>query len=99
MNATTRDTGGLGLGGPSDQSAIRTTDQDDAEPGSQAGWPRKQEPGATAGHPDAAAKTRRGDTTAESERGISETERRAGTPDPRATTDWSHGEGEPGSTG
>jgi hypothetical protein len=31
-------------------------------------------------------------------RGISDTERRAGTPDPRATTDWNHGEGEtPGS--
>lgn len=31
----------------------------------------------------------------ESARGTSETERIAGTPDDRATTDWQHGEGEP----
>lgn len=34
-------------------------------------------------------------TPQEDERAVSETERQAGTPDERATTDGTHGEGEP----
>jgi hypothetical protein len=101
-----RDSGGLNQGGPSDQGSVRPEPQDDAEQGSQSGRPQFEERHAQA---ELAAKRDRAEkdkpaerapplpqaSTAEDERGISATEREAGTPDPRATTDWSHGEGEP----
>jgi hypothetical protein len=87
MMNRSKDRGGLNQGGPSDQETNRPQAQDDAPQGSQSGQPRRQEraqppsrkPSAASGEPDEL-------------RGVSETEREAGTPDPRATTDWTQGE-------
>lgn len=93
MNAP-RDPGGLNQGGPGDQSSVRPTPQDDGGQGSQSGRPQAQEPLEKPWRPGEQAPGA-ADDPPEKERGVSDTERRAGTPDPRATTDWEHGENEP----
>jgi hypothetical protein len=87
------DSGGLNQGGPSDQASAKPEAQDPGRQGSQSGRPQRQETEA----PGSAATGPRHPPVARPEeaRGVSETEREAGTPDPRATTDWNHGEGEP----
>jgi hypothetical protein len=90
----------LGQGGPSDQASQRRDPRDDGDQGAQSGRPQAQhsaseegESGAPAGGGAVSRAPVRGDGE-----GMSDTERKAGTPDARATTDWRHGEGEP-STG
>jgi len=89
------DSGGLNQGGPSDQSSIKPDAQDAGRQGSQSGQPQRQEaeqPGSmqpAGGRKDKPASS---SDAPEDTRGVSETEREAGTPDPRATTDWTQGE-------
>jgi hypothetical protein len=89
------DSGGLNQGGPSDQSANKPDAQDAGRQGSQSGRPQRQEAEQPAGKQPS---TRGDDKPAastdapEDTRGVSETEREGGTPDPRATTDWTQGE-------
>jgi hypothetical protein len=99
-NATRVDGRGLNQGGPGDQRGPRPDPQDDGQQGSQSGRPQNQGPAM----PDKPGAQRPRaplpqDSTAEDERGVSDTERQAGTPDPRATTDWIHGENEQGPGG
>jgi hypothetical protein len=89
------DSGGLNRGGPSDQASIRPDAQDEGRQGSQSGRPQRQ----AAEQPTADEPSRGGraqgvaaSDAPEDTRGVSETEREAGTPDPRATTDWTQGE-------
>ena|SRR5437868_1127313 len=86
------DSGGLNQGGPSDQAAVKPDAQDGGRQGSQSGRPQRQE---TQQPCSANESPRQRKPRPEEARGVSETEREAGTPDPRATTDWAHGEGEP----
>ena len=97
MNPTRR-TRPLNQGGPSDQASQRQDARDEGGLGSQQGRPQAQ---AERSDPAVGAAESPGRTPAEdSAHGMSETERKAGTPDARATTDWRHGEGEPaGATG
>ena len=89
------DSGGLNQGGPSDQASNKPDAQDGGRQGSQRGRPQRQEAEQPSGDrpsthdPDTPAA--RSDAP-EDTRGVSETEREAGTPDPRATTDWTQGE-------
>lgn len=83
---------GLGHGGPGEQDDPAAPAPGDGVMGSQSGRPGHQpakEGGPPAAHPAQPL------APGESARGTSETERIAGTPDDRATTDWQHGEGEP----
>ena len=86
------DSGGLNQGGPSDQSSAKPDAQDRGRQGSQSGRPQRKEPEQPGSAEEA---PRQHEPRPEEVRGVSETEREAGTPDPRATTDWTHGEGEP----
>jgi len=87
------DSGGLNQGGPSDQASNKPDAQDSGRQGSQSGRPQRQE----AEQPSRKQPLDRDKPAAHSDapedtRGVSETEREAGTPDPRATTDWTQGE-------
>jgi hypothetical protein len=85
------DSGGLNRGGPSDQASEKPDAQDRRRQGSPGGQPQRHE---TAQPGGAEESPRQHEPGPEEARGVSETEREAGTPDPRATTDWNHGEGE-----
>lgn len=99
------DSGGLNQGGPSDQGSVRPDPRERGDAGSQQGRPQNQEVHAAEREAqkqppdrpvhDAAASSHASSGEPPELRGVSETERAAGTPDPRATTDWTHGEGEP----
>lgn len=104
MPATDNDS--LIQGGPGDQAGPADDARDRGRAGSQQGRPQEQErrverdAGQDAGRAasrdaDRGAKRAPPPNDAGDERAISDMERRAGTPDERATTDWSHGEGEP----
>jgi hypothetical protein len=86
-------------GGPSDQASVRPEPQDAGRQGSQSGRPQVQEEGAPSQRPDphgaapAASPDDARRDVAEGERGVSETERRAGSPDPHASTDNALGDG------
>lgn len=89
------DSGGLNRGGPSDQASNRPDAQDEGQQGSQSGRPQRQEAEPPSRHrPPGRAneETPASSDAPEDLRGVSETEREAGTPDPRATTDWTQGE-------
>jgi hypothetical protein len=92
MNAP-QDNGRLNQGGPGDQSGPRPSPQDGSQQGSQSGRPQSQEPLERPWRPGEPAPGASADEPPEKERGISDTERRGGTPDPRATTDGLQGEG------
>src|SRR5688572_30721548 len=97
MNAP-KDTGRLNQGGPADQAGPQPLDtgkQDMGQPGSQSGRPQAQDPLERPWRPGEYAPGSSAAEPPKKERGISETERQAGTPDPRATTDGEHGENEP----
>lgn len=85
--------GGLNQGSPADQAGAQSKALDEGRQGSQSGGPQRQDAEQPA---NAATDSPRHAPTVRPEeaRGLSETEREAGTPDPRATTDWNHGEGE-----
>lgn len=91
---------GLNQGGPGDQKSPRKQQGDENELGSQSGRVQHQAPlmpkhgGAQQpGQKRPEAKDLPQRSTAEDERGVSDTERRAGSPDPRATTDSGDGSG------
>lgn len=79
MNAP-RDPAGLNQGGPGDQAGPRPTPQDDSKQGSQSGRPQAQEPLERPWRPGEQAPGGPADEPPEKERGISDTERQAGTP-------------------
>jgi hypothetical protein len=98
------DSGGLNQGGPSDQAGPRPDSRECGGEGSQQGRPQNQaaqeDEREARKRPGRPAQETAADSPAASDepaelRGVSDTERAAGTPDPRATTDWTHGEGEP----
>ena len=87
------DSGGLNQGGPSDQSSNKPDAQDAGRQGSQSGQPQRQEAEQPVGkQPRDDGKPAASSDAPEDTRGLSETEREGGTPDPRATTDWTQGE-------
>jgi hypothetical protein len=93
-----QDEAGLNQGGPGEQRSPRESDTDAARTGSsQGGAPlpgddgSERLPSRKPGPPVHGADNESDDV----ERGASATERDAGTPDDRATTDGQHGEGEP----
>lgn len=90
MNAP-QDPGRLNQGGPGDQAGPRPSAQDESTQGSQSGRPQAQEPLEQPWRPGEPAPGA-ADDPPEKERGISDTERQGGTPDPRATTDGLRGE-------
>lgn len=94
--ATTRndDDDSLLQGGPGDQASAAADARQAGLAGSQQGRPQAQEHEVVARERQARQPAPAA-SGADGERGISATERQAGTPDERATTDWSHGEGEP----
>jgi hypothetical protein len=97
--STAPDSKPLGEGGPSDQGTVRPDPQDAGRQGSQSGRPQVQEEGAPSQRPDpsppapAVAPGHAPHETAEGERGLSETERRAGSPDADVTSDNALGDG------
>lgn len=87
-------------GGPGDQAGPSADPRDTGRAGSQQGRPQQQEDAAAparveGGRAPRAAESRNPVPDAQDDRAVSETERQAGNPDDRATTDWTHGEGEP----
>lgn len=90
---------GLAQGGPGDQKSPRKQQGDENELGSPSGRIQHQAPlmpergSAQPGQKRPTAKDLPQTSTAEDERGLSDTERRAGSPDPRATTDSGDGTG------
>lgn len=86
-------------GGPGDQAGPSADLQDTGHAGSQQGRPQQQEDAAAPARVKAkaprAAEPRDPVPDAQDDRAVSQTERQAGSPDDRATTDWTHGEGEP----
>ena len=85
MNAP-REPGGLNQGGPGDQAGPRATPQDEPKQGSQSGRPQAQEPLERPWRPGEPAPGSSADEPPEKERGISDTERQAGTPGGPDTT-------------
>jgi hypothetical protein len=92
MNAQ-QDPGRLNQGGPGDQAGPRPSAQDESTQGSQSGRPQSQDPLEKPWRPGEPAPGAAADDPPEKERGISDTERQGGTPDPRVTTDQQRGEG------
>ncbi|MBA3590217.1 hypothetical protein [Methylibium sp.] len=83
-------------GGPGDQAGPFADPRDTGQTGSQRGRPQQQESataqrGAEGGLPPSSGEQQ----DRHDERVVTDMERKAGTPDDRATTDWAHGEGEP----
>lgn len=86
-------------GGPGDQAGPSADSRDTGRAASQQGRPQVQDDAAAPGRVQSGAPRagERGNPAPDKEddRAVSETERKAGSPDERATTDWAHGEGEP----
>lgn len=87
-------------GGPGDQAGPSADPRDTGGAGSQQGRPQQQED-VPAERDDGTRSPSAGSQVhgPGDDRAVSDMERRAGTPDDRATTDWAHGEGEPPVTG
>ncbi|MBA3597358.1 MAG: hypothetical protein H0W40_08270 [Methylibium sp.] len=85
-------------GGPGDQAGLSADSRDTGQAGSQQGRPQQQEPATGQRTADGGSPPPNGQSANHDERAITDMERKAGTPDDRATTDWAHGEGEPKTT-
>lgn len=96
MNRDTRADGkGLNPGGPGDTPSPGKQQGQSTEQGSQSGRVQHQGPQMPEREGGEASQRPRDlpqDSTAEDERGLSDTERRAGSPDPHATTDSGYGD-------
>ncbi len=82
-------------GGPGDQAGASADARDTGRAGSQQGRPQRQEGAAAERRAEDKAPHAPMPPDDQDDRPVSDMERRAGTPDERATTDWLHGEGEP----